>query len=235
MRRLYCAGSGADRRYCIATSNTAASDFLRAEEARMPTEEDVRFFWNEHRLSERPSREVALEFGVSHQTVCNWRMKAKEQPYRVAVQEGLHEMIAKELVPGATVRAVSERLGVGPTAVQRVAKAIGFVPPKRSKRPSDDEIIRLSEGRTWRELTQACGVSLAALRNYVYAKPELAQAIRKRMKFVNSTAVAVGKIDPDVVREMHRLGVKPSGIADALGVEPTAVLRWFDKLGLARK
>lgn len=241
MKRLYCAGTGADRRFCLTSSLMSAADILGDVDARLPTDEDVKHFWETRNFSQRPSRAVARELGVTHQTVCNWRTKAcrgaKAQvpSYRDVARDKIVQLVAPELTPGAVIADVSRRLGLSRMSVARVAQELGFESRKGNmKRPKDEDIIRLAEGRNWRELAEACGVSMGTLRNYVYARPELSQVLRERMKRQPTGAHAQGKVDPDIVKELHRLGVGVTGISRTLGVDPMTVMHWLDKLGLRK-
>lgn len=237
MKRLYCAGEGAERRYCLSTSQPAAEQALGGADVRLPDESDLRHFWEANRLSERSSRDVAQSLGVSHQTVCNWRMKAcrvdKVLAYREAAHQELVQRVQSELKPGAVVADVGRKLGLSRSTVERIAQELGFETRKgNTKKPPDEEIIRLAEGRSWRELAEACNVSMGTLRNYVYARPELSTAVKAKMRRLPTGSHAQGKVNPKIIAELHRMGVGVVGIATSLGIEPMTVMHWLDKLGL---
>ena len=92
--------------------------------------------------------------------------------------------------------------------------------------------MRLSEGRTWRELAAACDVQLPTLRNYVYANPSLSAQVRSRLARQTVGPASHGKVDPDEVRRLHAEGLTRYAIAQRLGVERMTVTHWLTKLGL---
>jgi hypothetical protein len=74
--RLFCARTDEGLRFCVTTSLDSAIEQL-GKTARYPMDEEVVEFWSMHDLQNFSAAEVARAFAVSHQTVSNWRRRAK--------------------------------------------------------------------------------------------------------------------------------------------------------------
>lgn len=235
MKRLYCTGEGADRKFCLTASGAEAARVFGGLPVRTPTAEDIRAFWEEQGLSHKPSREVAKTLGVSHQSICNWRMKACIDVPRKTVPEDVREMVLRELGPTVTVSGVAKKLGLSQSLVAKIATTEGVAVRRGAiRRPPDEEIIRLSEGRSWRELAEVCGMVLGSLRNYVYARPQLSQALRSKMRHASLGTQTHGRVDPETMRKLHGMGISAYGMANFFGVEQMTIHSWLDKLGLRK-
>lgn len=150
--------------------------------ARVPNPEEMSVFVADNKVAERSMSDVGRQFGVTKQTVLNWRRKAgipkEEQPERRrAIVEAA---VACGEIDPAAIRKISEQFGVSPSTVERYCR---LAEVKRKKivsrrRPSDKELVTLAMNKTWPEFANAAGLSINYLRAYVYARPELARAVR---------------------------------------------------------
>jgi len=180
-------------------------------------------------------REVEALFGVTRQAVNLWRVKGGDDlPRRCeTMTDEVDERVLPLLDSSKTVIEIAAETGETTHTLRAVAARHGVTFRNgAAKKPSDDEIIRLAEGRTWRELAAACGVTLPTLRNYVYAKPRLSTQIRARLTRQRVGPEAHGKVDPEEVRRLHAEGLTRYAIAQRLGVERMTVTHWLTKLGL---
>jgi transposase-like protein len=228
---------------------------LGADEPRVATALDVRFIWNHLKVYAMSGAEIRATFGVSRQAVNVWRQKAdlgggpsalddlpllSREEYLDKQREETILALFQRAAP--TDEAVSlweivKLAKVSDMIVRRVAKKHGVtlaVGPRR-QRPTDDEIVGLAPGRTWKELALACGVTLGTLRNYVYGKPELSARVRA---LVQRDAVgwhAHGRVDvAEVVRLYLREGLTPYKIATRLGTNVAGVLYWLKKCDILK-
>jgi DNA-directed RNA polymerase specialized sigma24 family protein len=234
-RRLWCVGEGESWR-CVAETREAAELALGGP-VRSATPDDCRRLWLDLQLYKKPVREVATMFGVSRQAIDIWRAKGGDDlPRRCEVmQDDVDARILPLLDSSKCITQLAAETGETVHLLRAVARRHDVrLASGTTKKPSDDEIIRLAEGRTWRELAAACGVHLATLRNYVYARPSLSAQVTARIRRQPSGPAAHGKVDGDVVRRMVAEGASVYAIAQHLQVEQMTIRHWFKKLGLRR-
>lgn len=230
--RLYCVGEGASFRYGMFSSRAEAEKTLGTP-MRTPDSDDIRRVWLENKLHEKTPDEIRRLFGITRQAVSLWRQKAGEdlpnyrehasQQMRDKAHAGFDEMLsAAEMV---------EKLGIPENYIREEALARGVTLLKRNKKkPSDDEIVELAKGRTWRELAEACNVTMSTLRNYVYARPELSRRISAVVVYEPTGAHAHGRMDVDRLLELHAQGLSVYRMAAELGVQAMSVIYWLKKL-----
>ena len=234
-RRLWCVGEGESWRFVVETR--AAAELVLGGPVRSATPDDCRRLWLDLRLHEKPVREVATMFGVTRQAIDIWRAKGGDDlPRRCeTMHDDVDERILPLLDPSKCITQLAAETGETAYLLRTVARRHGirFV-SGTTKKPSDEEIIRLAEGRTWRELAAACGVHLATLRNYVYARPELSAQVVARVRRQSRGPASHGKVDVDTVRRMASEGCSIYAIAQHMQVEQMTVRHWFKKLGLRR-
>jgi len=235
LRRLWCAGEGESWR-CVAETR-AAAELALGGPVRSATPDDCRRLWLDFRLHKLPVREVATMFGVSRQAVDIWRAKGGDDlPRRCDV---MHEdddaRVLTLLDPTKCITQLAAETGETAHLLRTVARRHGIVLPRGTvKKPTDDEIVRLAGGRTWRELAAVCHITLPTLRNYVYARPQLSAQVTARIRRQPSGPASHGKVDGDVLRRMVAEGSSVYAIAKHLQVEPMTVRHWLKKLGLRR-
>jgi hypothetical protein len=234
-RRLWCVGEG-DSWRCVAETRSAA-ELALGDAVRSATPDDCRRLWLDLRLYEKPVREVATMFGVTRQAIDIWRAKGGDDLPRRC--DSMHDEVDARILPllDATKCATQLAAETGETLylISTVARRHGIKLKRGTvKKPSDDEIIRLAEGRTWRELAAACGVRLNTLRNYVYARPALSEKVGERIRRQPSGPASHGKVDLDVLRRLVAEGCSVYAIAQQLNVEQMTIRHWLKKLGIRR-
>lgn len=235
-RRLYVSGHGASLRGYVSDDRGDLASTLELREAqtlRPPNPDDLRTFWQNAGLSTMTGDEIAERYGVTRQAVHNWRQKAGIEELTVQQQKRADRKseIAKALSAGKTSRQIASECKTTANLVRKVAAERG-VPLRTMKRPADDEIVRLAEGKTWRELAAACGLALPTLRHYVYSHPVLSQQVTPRLAREPTGDKAHGKIDIELLRQMHQSGQSAYRIANLFGAGIPSVMYWLKKLGL---
>ncbi len=239
-RRLYVAGFGDSMIFYTATNIREAKAYL-GKGVRTPDSDDVRAFWIKMQLDTVPHTEIAKRFGVSRQTIYNWREKAGKEglPQRRdrMAQERLNRVkaeLSRERPRSPAKIARTTRVAL--STVKKLAQEMGVVfPGKFQIRPSDEELIRLAEGRTWYELAEAVGMSLSALRAYIYKNPTLSAEIRKVRKPAVTGVFAKGKLDRGKALKLLKEGHSAYKIAQILKVEQMSVRRWLRRFAVEAK
>lgn len=230
MSRLFCSGLGAGRKFVVAESLAVAEERL-AGDARLVTADDLRLFWQLECLDGLTCQAVADRFAVTKQTASNWRRRAFGDDGRLEASRERHEMIARLTEKGMTTREIIELSGASKSIVYNVARRNGLK-LKRSapyqKRPEDGELLKLAKGKTWRELAAACGVRLATLRMYLYARPELMSKVRPLLVLHQNKV----RLTDEQVRQMWLDGQSAYKISEATGASQMAVYARLHKLGL---
>lgn len=156
------------------------------------SDREVRIFWINKSMGGKPLRALCQELGVSHQTVCNWYKRAcSAAPINgedIAVEKfsrhkgNKRKAVAEAVRGGADIEAVSVEFKIGKSTVIQYCRAEGMKFPRSGGRHSDEKLVELATGRTWDELADAAGRSLATLRNRIYRNKDLALAVRNVMK-----------------------------------------------------
>jgi transposase len=235
-RRLYVTGEGAKLRGYVTDDRGDLASTLELREAqslRTPNPDDLRTFWANAGLSALTNAQIAERYGVTRQAVHNWRAKAgiAEPTPQAQAREDRVERIIAALSPEKTSGEIAREVGTTAYTVRQVAREQGVV-LRTMRRPSDLEIVALAEGRTWRELAEACGVAVHTLRHYVYKHPELSAQVCARVVRSPTGDAAHGKIDPERLATMHAAGMSAHAIANAFRVEIASVMYWVKKLNL---
>lgn len=234
LKRLYCTGEGSSFRYAMAANKAEATAVLHAP-ARLPDSDDIRRVWMENKLHEKTTAEIQALFGITRQALSIWRQKAgADVPrYRDHTAQQNRDRVRAALDASKSANELAQELGVSASVVREVAEQEGMVLPKKNvKKPSDEEIIRLSEGKTWRELAKLCNISYVTLQHYVYANPKLAEALRARMTYEKSGATAHGRVDVDKLVSLYEQGWTPYRIAQEFEVQNMTIIYWLKKLGI---
>lgn len=233
--RLYVTGQSASLRWCVAPSLVEAMKKL-GKDARVPDSDDMRFFWIKSGIAEMSIDERAATFGVSRQTLNNWRRKGGSDLQKVAeVRKGQKTRKCQQLLRDFPDLHMSELLHMTRLAapqIRKIAADMGItIVSKHKKIPSDEELVKLANGRTWRELAEVAGVKLATLRAYIYSKPALADEVRKVRKAIPAGPVSQGKLDLIKVREMGKKGMTAYAIAEVLKCEMMTIRNHLKKWG----
>jgi len=234
-RRLYVAGSGKGLVFCLADNKEAAQITL-GPGYRAPDPDDLRIVWRMAKLDEMSGLQVQQMLGISRQTLSNWWHKAggegvlrRRSEHQV---DARLQMIRDAIRENSTISAamLARKLGVAVVTIRQVAQELGVQLRRVRKRPTDEELIEMARGRTWRELADASEMTLSALRAYIYANPELSKAIAKVRAPVTTGRTAHGKIDYKKVKELYFKGYSAYRISQELRVEPMSVRHWLKKL-----
>ena len=235
-RRLWCAGEGANWRWHVATSREDAVAALKLP-VRSATPDDCRRLWIDLRLHEKTGNELTALFGVTRQAIDIWRAKGGDDLRRRsdALADEADARILPLLDATRSATQLAEETGESIYVLRTVARRNGIrLASGTTKKPTDDEIIRLAEGRTWRELAAACHITLPTLRNYVYARPTLSAQVCARITRQKNGPASHGKVDPEEILRLHTQGLSRYGIAERLGVEQMTITYWLAKLSLRR-
>lgn len=237
MKRLFCTGQGQDFRYAM-HANKKEAEAAFGSPARIPDSDDMRRVWQENKLHEKRPEEIQALFGITRQALSLWRIKAgTDLPnFRQHAAEQARAKVKEVLDPTWAASDIAKLADVSVDIVKEVAAEMGVTLPKKTtKKPSDDEIIRLAEGKNWRELATACNVTVATLQHYVYANQELAQTLRERMVSEPSGAPSHGRMnDVDKMVALYAAGNSAYSIAQEFKMQPMAIIYWLKKLGIYR-
>ncbi len=233
-RRLYVAGSGKDLVFCTA-ANAEEAQLALGTGFRAPDPDDIRVVWELGKFDRLSSAEVYERLGVRRQTVDYWFRKAGGNlpRRRERLEQEREERIRELLQDRKRRRSATEIARLANTTASRVremAKALRVKLNTNHKRPSDDELVRLAEGRTWPELAAAAGLRLSSLRSYVYARPELSARIAAVRKNRPSGRESHGKVDPKKLAKLANKGLSAYAISLQLGVEQMVIRYWMRKL-----
>lgn len=233
-RRLWCRGEGESWGWHVSADRDDAAKAL-GNPVRSATPDDCRRLWLDLRLHERSMLELEALFGVTRQAVNLWRAKGGDDLPRRC--ETMTDEVDGRILPlldcAKTISDLVRETGETTHTIRAVAVRHGVkLRNGTTKKPSDDEIIRLADGRTWRELADACGVQLPTLRNYVYANPSLSTQVRSRLARQTVGPASHGKVAPEEVRRLYAEGLTRYAIAQRLGVERMTITHWLTKLGL---
>ena len=235
-RRLWCAGEGATWCWNVATSREDAVAALKLP-VRSATSDDCRQLWIDLRLHEKTGKQLEALFGVTRQAIDIWRAKGGDDLLRRS--DALVDEADARLLPlldvAKSVTQLAEETGESIYALRLVAKRNGIkLTSGTTKKPCDEEIIRLAEGRTWRELAAVCHITLPTLRNYVYAHPKLSAQVCARITRQANGPASHGKVDPEEIRRLHAQGMSRYAIAERLGVEQMTITHWLKKFDVRR-
>lgn len=234
--RIYCVGEGSSFKHGMFLGKDAATGILGVG-AHPPDSDELRTIWLQEKLYELSPQQVQERFGVTRQAVSLWRKKAgidlpNVTEHRRAQRQ---DRIRSALDPAKSAAEIALEVGTTPSEVKQVAQTMGVkLAIKNKKKPSDAEIIRLSEGRTWKELADACNVTLATLRNYIYARPELSKEVCSQLLSEPTGEPSHGKIDVEELIKLYSEGLTPFKIAKRFDTQPMAVIYWLKKLDLYR-
>lgn len=233
-RRLYVYGVGDSMIYCTASSREEAQAQLGVD-VRCPDPDDVRNFWRLARVSELTGQEIREQFGVSRQTICNWWHKAGggDLPRRADhLEKERTDKLRKVLLTmqDKSATGVARKTNVTVSRVRKLAQDMGISLDKWQRRPSDAQLIEMAKGRTWMEFADAVGLRLSTLRTYVYARPELAKAIREVRAPARTGVYAHGKLDKEKVLQLRKEGHSAYMIAQILRVEQMSVRHLLRRL-----
>lgn len=236
VKKMFCSGAGTSFRYVMAETKAEATKVFGAT-ARLPDSDDMRRIWFENHLHEKDTEAIQAMFGISRQALSLWRQKAgADVPrYRDHMAQQTRDNIRLALNPSKSAAEIAEELGTTSTLVREIAEQEGVVlPQKHVKKPSDPEIVKLAKGRTWRQLAEACNVTVQTLQHYIYAKPELAKQVKANIVYEDSGSLAHGRMNVDRLIELNSQGRSAYGIAKEMGVQCMTVIYWLKKLGIYR-
>ena len=177
-RRLFVAHRLDGRTFVLAASLREA--FTLDAGVRPVSDEEVSEFLAE--FATGTTGETCRALDVSRQTLHLWRKRAGVPAPPVSVSRRIEpESVVALLRGGASVEETAARSRCHVSTVRRMAREAGVALPPRPEYPPDAELLALAAGRTWQELAAALGRRTTAARAYVYARPELARALRAVM------------------------------------------------------
>lgn len=231
IQRLYVTGKNKQFKYCMASSLSEASVKLGAE-ARVPDADDMRTFWHKSGIGQMSDKQRIEKFGITRQAAHYWRRKGgipveARRDIRLERRETRIRQILEKF-PNMSASAVASMAKTTTDAVRQVAADHKLLLGGRRQMPPDDALISFATGRTWREFADAVGLKLATLRQYIYARPELSERIRKVRKAVGNSRK---KIDLTKVRLMGQRGMSAYAISEAMKVEIATIRSHLIKLG----
>lgn len=227
--RLYVTGKGVLIEWTITNSLKEAREKLGAE-ARVATDEDCRYVYTKARFWEIPSDQIRERLGVSRQAVDGWRKRGgMDIPTRTQVREStrnkrIREVLAKKEKISARDLAITANVNY--KKVKDYAERAGLELTKWKRRPSDEELIEMQRGRTWRELADALGLRLSTLRTYIYRNKELSAALAAVRKKALTGKPAQKTLDTAAIRALYDKGMTPYMISETLKVEQMSVRYW---------
>jgi len=223
-RRLYVAGSGKGLVFCLADNKEMAQITL-GPGYRAPDPDDLRIVWRMAKLDEMSGEQAQQLLGISRQTLSNWWHKAggkgvlrRRSDHQVEMRLQMIRDAIREN-PKTSAARLSRKLGVAVATIKQVAQELGVQLRGVRKRPTDEELIELARGRTWREFADASEMKLSSLRAYIYANPELSRAIAEVRAPVKTGRTAHGKIDYKKVKELYFKGYSAYRISQELRVK----------------
>lgn len=227
--RLYVTGKGVLIEWTITNSLKEAREKL-GEEARVATDEDCRYVYTKARFWEIPSDQIRERLGVSRQAVDGWRKRGgMDIPTRTQVREStrnkrIREVLAKKEKISARDLAITANVNY--KKVKDYAERAGLELTKWKRRPSDEELIEMQRGRTWRELADALGLRLSTLRTYIYRNKALSAALAAVRKKALTGKPAQKTLDTAAIRALYDKGMTPYMISETLKVEQMSVRYW---------
>lgn len=230
--RLYVTGKGVLIEWAIVSTLKEAREKL-GEEARVATDDDCRHVYTKGRFWEIPSDEIRERLGVSRQAVDAWRKRGGlDIPTRTQVRESTRNKRIREVLEKKekiSARDLAITANVNYKKVKDYAKRAGLELLQWKRRPSDEELIELQRGRTWRELADILDLRLSTLRSYIYKNKELSAALAAVRKKVVVETPAKKVLDTDAIRALHNKGMTPYLIAETLKIEQMSVRYWIRK------
>ena len=232
-RRLYVSGSGKDLVFCTAESAEDAKLTL-GPDYRAPNPDDLRVVWQLGKLDQLSCAEIYERLGVRRQTVDYWFRKAggdlprRSDRLEQEREERIREFLFDKKRRSAT--AIARLVGAAPSTVNAVAKRCRVKLATRTRRPSDEELVRLATGKTWPEFAAAVGLRLSTLRSYIYARPDLSERIKEVRKSRPSGRESHGKVDPKKLAKLANKGLSAYAISLQMGVEQMVIRYWLRKL-----
>lgn len=230
--RLYVSGSGETFRFVTAKNMMSARRKIGVG-ARTPNADDCRRVWLQGKIYELSEAELQKKYHVGRQTAAQWRYKggedlptASEHKMRTKV-EAVYAALTSMSKPSAL--AVADAANTSAKLARIMAEKMGVPLRSRRRMPSDEELIELQRGCTWQELAIKTGLRLCTLRSYIYARPELSDAMRAVRKPTITGQEAHGSFPREKVRELYLTGASAHLIAETLHVEQMTVRYWINK------
>lgn len=230
--RLFVAGYGEERQWCMAMKLSEAKEKL-GPETRAADDDDCRFVYHSARMWAYTPERIKAELGCSRQTVDSWRRRAgRDAPTRTKETELQRSLKVRQAIAAgqaSSVLELSEASGAHYRTAKKFAGREDMTFSKWKRRPSDEKLVELQKGRTWWELAEVTGLTLSTLRQYIYSRPELAKAMKAVRKPTPRGLERRGQLPLHKIREMHNNGVSVHKIAETLHVEQMAIRYWLRK------
>ncbi len=232
--KLFCTGEGDSFKWVVAVDKVAAAKLLGTS-VRVADSDDVRHLWNTERLYELTVVQLEEKFQVSRQAIDQWKKKGGSDLLSRSdhLRNEAVERLRAVFDPSKSVREIATEAKVSHYFVVEYAQQQGVtLPSKNRKRPSDEEIIRLAEGRNWRELAQECNISMHTLRHYVYGHPDLAEKVCKLLVHRPTGGPSHGTVNIEELLELYKGGMTAYQCSLHYGVEVVTIIYWLKKLGV---
>lgn len=233
-KRLYVAGHGQDLVFCVA-ADMEEGKLTLGPTCRLPDPDDIRVVWELGKFGQLSSAELLTRYGVRRQTVDYWYHKAggdllRRRTFLDTVRLDRVKELVLDKRKKRSATQIARCTNTSTTTVREIAKRYRVKLPSTLKRPSDDKLVELANGRTWPELAEAAGMRLASLRSYVYSNPELAARIREVRKAQPCGPQSHGKVNRKKLVHLANKGLSAYAISVQLGVEHMVVRYWMRKL-----
>jgi len=210
-RRLYVSGIRKNLKFCVAQIAAEAEKIL-GEPCRTPDSDDIRTFWHKSGISRMTLDECIEKFGVTRQTIHNWRIKGGvDLRHAPAPAKAKTVMAVSESLDSLTHLSLSEvasMLNMPISAVFRIAKRRGITFARRPTVPPDDELVALAAGKSWCELADliGCGGGAESLRGMLYRKRR--QVIPRLQEVMRHTTTVPPTVLSQRKRKIAELGKK---------------------------
>lgn len=186
MRRLYV--STITGQSIVWVDGTMAEASLRFSDAKVATPNEIRAWWESEGLGSVSVTEICERYKVSRQIYHAWRRKAgvpifKRKPLTV---DQLRE-IAARVEAGSPVEIEAANVELTEPVLRRKLRALGVsIPRAVVVAYTDENLVELATGRSWAEMAEVAGQSVAHLQRRIYGNKDLAQRVRAVMLRSNS-------------------------------------------------
>lgn len=177
-RRLFVADGLDGRVYVLAATLQEAR--LRAAGSAPASDKQVRDFLSE--LALETTRDLVSRLDVSRQTLHHWRRRAGlSSPPDLVTRRFGSAAILEALRAGASIVETARAAGCSESTARRIAREANVRPAKARAYPFEEELVDFARGKNWTEIAAILGRSENAARAWIYARPELARAVRAVM------------------------------------------------------
>lgn len=236
--RLYVCGNGRNMQYCVAHSLEQAEQTLKAN-CRIPDSDDIRIFWLKSGIGRMSMEECLQTFGVSRQTLHNWRNKggADLQFYKTGLRKEKTAQLHKDIatLSHLPIAELSAMYNLGYRTVIRIAQEHGVELKRDRSLPSDELLLEKAAGKSWYELADLLNRPTQSLRTTLYKqRPHLIARLQEVMRRSAQAKDTVRAQMKRKISELGKKGVTPYAIAQQLKCDRKTVIAHLQKVGKER-